>query len=59
MRIAGVPFFMDAVVSGFIASFQMQEPDIQIDQSYGHFNELDASPAGRRHRSRGHAAGDA
>jgi DNA-binding transcriptional LysR family regulator len=40
IRIAGVPFFMDAVVSGFIASFQMQEPDIQIDQSYGHFNEL-------------------
>jgi len=40
IRIAGVPFFIDAVVSGFIASFQMKEPDIQIDQSYGHFNEL-------------------
>jgi DNA-binding transcriptional LysR family regulator len=40
VRIAGVPFFMDAVVSGFIASFQMKAPDIQIDQSYGHFNDL-------------------
>ena len=40
IRIAGVPFFMDAVISGFIASFQMKEPDIQIDQSYGHFDDL-------------------
>lgn len=40
IRIAGVPFFMDAVVSGFIASFQMKEPDIQVDQSYGHFNDV-------------------
>ena len=40
VRIAGVPFFMDAVISGFIAAFLMKEPDIQIDQSYGHFDEL-------------------
>lgn len=40
VRIGGVPFFMDAVVSGLIASFQMKEPSIHFDQSYGHYNEL-------------------
>ena len=43
VRIGGVPFFMDAVVSGIIASFQMQQPDILFDQSYGHYNELVSS----------------
>jgi DNA-binding transcriptional LysR family regulator len=43
LRIGGVPFFMDAVVSGIIASFQLKEPGIHFDQSYGHFNELVAS----------------
>ncbi len=40
VRIGGVPFFMDAVVSTMIASFQVIEPDIQVDQSYGHLSEL-------------------
>ncbi len=40
VRIGGVPFFMDAVVSGIIATFQMQQPDILFDQSYGHYNDL-------------------
>jgi DNA-binding transcriptional LysR family regulator len=40
VRLAGVPFFMDAVVSGIVASFQMKEPDVQIAQSYGHYNDL-------------------
>ena len=40
VRLAGVPFFMDAVVSGFVASFQMKEPDIHVFQSYGHYNDL-------------------
>ncbi len=40
VRIGGVPFFMDAIVSGIIASFQIKEPAIQFDQSYGHFSDL-------------------
>lgn len=40
VRVGGVPFFMDAVISGIIASFQMKEPGVHFDQSYGHFNEL-------------------
>jgi DNA-binding transcriptional LysR family regulator len=40
VRIGGVPFFMDAVVSGIIATFQMKEPNVHFDQSYGHYNEL-------------------
>jgi len=40
VRIGGVPFFMDAIVSGIIASFQTMEPGIHFDQSYGHFNDL-------------------
>lgn len=40
VRLAGVPFFMDAVVSGIVASFQMQEPDIHIVQGYGHYHDL-------------------
>jgi DNA-binding transcriptional LysR family regulator len=43
VRIGGVPFFMDAVVSGVIASFQMQQPNILFDQSYGHYNDLVSS----------------
>jgi DNA-binding transcriptional LysR family regulator len=40
MRIAGAPFFMDAIISGIIASFQVLEPGIHFEQSYGHYNEL-------------------
>jgi DNA-binding transcriptional LysR family regulator len=40
VRIGGVPFFMDAIVSSIIASFQIKEPGIHFDQSYGHYNDL-------------------
>ena len=40
VRIGGVPFFMDAVVSPMIASFQRSEPGIMVHQSYGNYPEL-------------------
>ncbi len=43
MRVGGVPFFMDAIVSSVIAGFQLKEPGIHFDQCYGHYNDLVAS----------------
>jgi len=47
VKVGGVPFFMDAVISQMVASFQGKEPDIMIEQSYGNMpdllTELDAS----------------
>ncbi len=43
VRIGGVPFFMDAVISGVLARFQVKEPEILFDQSYGHFSDLVAN----------------
>lgn len=40
VRIAGVPFFMDAFISRMIGEFQTQQPDIRVDQSYGNLPEL-------------------
>lgn len=40
VRVCGVPYFMDALISDMIASFQYNEPDIRIDISYGHLSEL-------------------
>lgn len=40
VRLGGVPFFMDAVISPMIASFQRSEPGIMIDQSYGNYPDL-------------------
>jgi len=40
IRVCGVPYFMDALVSDMIASFQRKEPDIRVDLSYGHLPEL-------------------
>ncbi len=40
VRIGGVPFFMDAVVSPMIASFQRSEPGIMVHQSYGNYSDL-------------------
>lgn len=34
VRVGGTPIFMDGVISGMIADFQMNYPDIRIDQSY-------------------------
>ncbi len=42
VRIAGVPFFMDAFISRMIGEFQRIEPDIRVDQSYGNLPELQA-----------------
>lgn len=43
VRVGGVPFFMDAIVSRLIAEFQNREPDILLQQSYGHYAELAAA----------------
>jgi DNA-binding transcriptional LysR family regulator len=40
VRVGGTPFFMDGVVSARIAEFQLKNPDIRIDQSYGYTEEL-------------------
>ena len=40
VRIGGVPFFMDAVVSPMIASFERGEPGIMVQQSYGNYPDL-------------------
>lgn len=40
IRVAGTPIFMDGVISGMIAEFQMQNTNIRIDQSYGYPQEL-------------------
>jgi len=40
VRIGGTPFFMDGVISGMIALFQKQMPDVRVDQSYGYAAEL-------------------
>lgn len=40
VRIGGVPFFMDAFISRMIGRFQITEPDIRVDQSYGNVPEL-------------------
>ncbi len=40
VRVGGTPFFMDGVISGMIADFQMGYPDVRIDQSYDYLAEL-------------------
>ncbi|MEQ6247255.1 LysR family transcriptional regulator [Sulfitobacter sp. HNIBRBA3233] len=42
VRLGGVPFFMDAIISRMIGQFQQQEPDIRVDQSYGNLPEIQA-----------------
>lgn len=42
VRIGGVPFFMDAVISRMIGQFQVKWPDIRVDQSYGNLPEMQA-----------------
>lgn len=43
IRVGGTPFFMDALISGMIASFGEARPEIRIDQSYGYLPELRAA----------------
>lgn len=40
VRIGGVPFFMDAIISRMIGEFQMQEPQITVQQSYMNLPEV-------------------
>jgi DNA-binding transcriptional LysR family regulator len=40
LRVGGSPFFMDGVVAPRIAEFQMQNPDVRIEQRYGYAAEL-------------------
>lgn len=41
VRIAGVPFFMDAFISRMIGEFQRAEPKIQVEQSYGNLEQFE------------------
>jgi DNA-binding transcriptional LysR family regulator len=40
VRVGGVPFFMDAMISRIIAAFQNQHPDVDVQQSYGNLTEV-------------------
>ena len=42
LRVGGSPIFMDGVVASMIAEFQSRHADVQIDQSYGYLNQLEA-----------------
>lgn len=46
-RIAGTPIFMDGVISGMIARFQMAYPEVAIHQTYGYLTELTEQLRGR------------
>lgn len=43
VRVGGVPFFMDALVSQMIAEFHREEPEVTVQQSYGNLPELVSS----------------
>jgi DNA-binding transcriptional LysR family regulator len=40
VRVGGVPFFMDAMISRMVAEFQNLEPDVYVHQSYGNYLDL-------------------
>lgn len=40
VRVCGVPFFMDAMISRMIAGFQNRHPDVKVEQSYGNLGEV-------------------
>ncbi|MCK3777210.1 LysR family transcriptional regulator [Ensifer sesbaniae] len=46
VRVGGTPFFMDALIAPMIADFQVQNPDVRIDQSYGYMADLRAALKG-------------
>ncbi len=43
VRMGGVPFFMDAMISRMIGEFQNQEPEVTIQQSYMNLPEIAAA----------------
>ncbi len=40
VRVCGVPFFMDAMISRIIAEFQNLHSDVMVEQSYGNLAEV-------------------
>jgi DNA-binding transcriptional LysR family regulator len=40
VRVGGVPFFMDAMISRMVAEFQTREPDVSVQQAYGNTPEM-------------------
>lgn len=46
VRVGGVPFFMDAMISRMIAEFQGREPDVSVQQEYGNAPEMMRALAG-------------
>ncbi|MGN7869480.1 LysR family transcriptional regulator [Paracoccus sp. 22332] len=46
VRLGGVPFFMDAIISGMVGEFQRREPEIVIQQSYMNLPEVIAALEG-------------
>lgn len=40
VRVAGTQFFMDALISGLIADFHNERPDVRVIQSYGYMPDL-------------------
>lgn len=42
LRIGGTPIFMDGVIATMVAEFQTRHSDVQIEQSYGYFDDLTA-----------------
>ncbi len=40
VRVCGVPFFMDAMISRIIAEFQNTHADVMVEQSYGNLAEV-------------------
>lgn len=42
VRVGGVPFFMDAMISRMVAEFQNARPEVTVEQSYGNLTEIAA-----------------
>jgi DNA-binding transcriptional LysR family regulator len=42
VRVGGVPFFMDALISGMIGEFQATHRDVTVEQTYGNLDEIAA-----------------
>ena len=40
VRMGGTPYFMDGVIANKIAEFQRINPEVEIEQTYGYFDEL-------------------
>ena len=46
VRVGGVPFFLDAMISRMIAEFQTHDPDVSVQQVYGNTPEMMAALEG-------------